>query len=164
MAISTLSSVVPKRIETFAAIKAFFATLVSSLNTMLTELYYREIVVTVPIYPHASKTIHTLFAADESYTVQSIKVTPDVAQGGTLTATVVKAVGTSAPSAATTPMHTAAAINLNGTAHTVQSITLTETAADLAVVAGNRIGIVLSAALSTGSANVSIRLRRTTGT
>jgi hypothetical protein len=49
-------------------------------------------------------------------------------------------------------------MNLNAAAHTVQTLTLTSTTADLSLAAGDRIALVLSGALSTGSANVSIRL------
>jgi hypothetical protein len=137
----------------------------TDINTMFTELYAgtggggaSELVVTYPVTLHASKLIHTLFTANRAYTVSSIDFTPDIAQGGALTGTVVKAVGTAAPAAATTPMHAANAINFNGTAHTAQSITLTATLPNLALVAGDRIGLVLSAALTVGSGNVTIKL------
>ena len=93
-------------------------------------------------------------------TVTSIKYTPDTAQGGALTATVVKASGTATPASATTPMHIAAAIDLNGTAHTVQAITNTVTAADLVLAAGDRIAIVLSGAMTVGSGLLTIRATR----
>jgi hypothetical protein len=121
-----------------------------------TELY-NTVLVSVNVPAHASKTVYNLFTADQAYTVKSIRVTPDVAQGGTLTATLSKVTGTATPAAATTPLHTGTA-NLNGTAHTVQTLTLTSTTADLGLASGERIGMILSAALSTGSANVSIRL------
>lgn len=121
-----------------------------------TELY-NTVVLSVNIPAHASKTVYNIFAADQAYTVKSIRVTPDVAQGGDLTATISKVTGTATPASGTTPLHTGTA-NLNATAHTVQSLTLTSTTADLSLVAGERIGLILSGALSTGSANVSIRL------
>ena len=164
MAIETLSSVVPKRLSTTGSIKAWISDLVTALNTMLAELYYREIVVSVNIPAHASKTVYNLVTARADYTIASIDYVPDVAQGGALTATVVKATGTATPASGTTPMHTAGAIDLNATAHTVQSITLTATAADLDLDAGDRIGLVLSGAMSTGSGTVSVRMRRTSGT
>lgn len=163
MAISTLSASIPKRNGFADAVKAWLASFVVSLNAMLAELYYREIVISVPVNLHASKLIHNLVTLRASYTVQSVDYVPDTAQGSALTATVVKATGTAAPAAGTTPLHAAGGINLNGAAHTVQSMTLTATAADLALVAGERIGIVLSGAMTTGSGNVSIRLRRTSG-
>jgi hypothetical protein len=120
----------------------------------------RIVQVSYPIALHASKVIFNLLTAREALQVLSIDYTPDIAQGGALTATVVKATGTNTPASATTPMHTAAAINLNGTAHTVQSITLSATGADLILAAGDRIGFVESGAMTTGSGNVSIRMKR----
>lgn len=119
-----------------------------------------DFTITVPILPHASLTEQNLLVAREALQVLSIDVVPDLAQGGTLTGTVVKASGTATPVNNATPMHSAAGINFNGTAHTVQSITLTSTAADLNLAAGDRIGLDLSAALTTGRAVISIRLRR----
>lgn len=121
-----------------------------------TELY-NTVLVSVTIPAHASKTVYNIFTADQTYTVKSIRVTPDVAQGSTLTATISKATGTATPASGTTPLHSGTA-NLNGTAHTVQSLTLTTTTADLSLAVGDRIGLILSGALSTGSANVTIRL------
>lgn len=120
----------------------------------------RIVSLSVSIGLHASKTVFNLFTAREALQVLSIDYVPDIAQGGALTATVVKAESTNAPAAATTPMHIAAAINLNGTAHTVQPITLSVTAADLLLAAGDRIGFVESAAMTTGSGVVTIRMKR----
>lgn len=119
-----------------------------------------DFTITIPILPHASLTEQNLFVAREALQVLSIDVVPDLVQGGTLTGTVVKASGTATPVNSTTPMHSAAGINFNATAHTVQSITLTSTAADLNLAAGDRIALDLSAALTTGRANITIRLRR----
>lgn len=120
----------------------------------------RIVTVSYLIPLHASKTLYNIFTAREALQVLSIDYTPDTAQGGALTATVVKAVSTTAPASGTTPMCSAGAIDLNGTAHTVQSITLTSTADDLVLAAGNRIGFVESAAMTTGSGNVTIRMKR----
>lgn len=119
-----------------------------------------EILVSETIPLHASKVIYNLFTAREAWQVTHIDYVPDVAQGGALTATVVKAVGTDTPASATTPMHTAGAINLNGTAHTVQPITLSATTADLQLAAGGRIAIVLSAAMTTGNGHLTVRGKR----
>lgn len=119
-----------------------------------------EFIVSYPLSLHASKVIFNVFTAREACRVLSIDYTPDIAQGGALTATVVKATGTDTPASATTPMHTAAGINLNGTAHTVQPITLSATVADLILAAGERIGFVESGAMTVGSGNLSIRLKR----
>lgn len=131
----------------------------ANADTNFAELY-ADTVITVPVNLHASKVIHNLFVARRAYTVTSVDYTPDIAQGGALTATVVKAVGTATPASATTPMHAAAGINLNGTAHTVQPLTLTGTAADLVLADGNRIAIVLSGAMTVGSGNVTIRMTK----
>lgn len=119
-----------------------------------------EFTITVPILPHASLTEQNLLVAREALQVLSIDVVPDLVQGGALTGTICKASGTAAPANGTTPMHTANDINFNATAHTVQPITLTATEADLVLAAGDRIGLDLSAALTTGRAVVSIRVRR----
>lgn len=131
-----------------------------SLNAMFTELFADK---TVEYYipTHASRTVYNVFIAKRGYTVTSVDFVPDVAQGATLTATVVKASGTAAPAAGTTPITAAAALNLNGTANTVQNATLTTTSADLVLASGNRIGVVLSGALSTGAGLLVIRMRRT---
>lgn len=148
----TLISASAQLVSAPARLRALF----TKCDTNFTELY-NTVLVNVNIPAHASKTVYNLFTADQAYTVKSIRVTPDVAQGGTLTATLSKVTGTATPASATTPLHTGTA-NLNGTAHTVQSLTLTSTTADLSLASGERIGLILSAALSTGSANVSIRL------
>ena len=134
----------------------YVADMMTSLNSMLTELF-TDTVFAFPIMPHASKTVYNLLVARRSYTVTAIDFVPDVVQGAGLTGTVVKATGTAAPASGTTPMHTANAINMNTTVNTVQSITLTSTVANLSLVAGERIGLVLSGALSTGSGCLTIR-------
>lgn len=131
------------------------------LNTMFTELF-ADTTVTYYIPTHASRTVYNLFIARRGYTVTSIDYVPDVAQGSALTACVVKVTGTATPSNASTPMQASTTgINLNGTAHTVQSISLTTVAADLVLAAGNRIGLQLSGALSTGAGLLTIRMSKT---
>jgi hypothetical protein len=109
--------------------------------------------------PHASVTEYDLFVAPRALQVTRIDVVPSTLQGGALTATIVKAVGTDTPVKTTTPMHTADAINLNTGAYTVQNITLTVTTADLQLAAGNRISIDYSAALTAGHAAVTISFK-----
>jgi len=132
----------------------------TKLNTMFTSLYANH-VITYDIQTHASRTVYNVFVANRGYTVTSVDYIPDVAQGGALTATVVKAIAVATPASATTPITTAAAVNLNGAAHTVQAATLTGTAADLVLAAGNRIGVVLSGAMTTGTGTLVINLRKT---
>lgn len=128
----------------------------SKADANFTELY-NTVLLSVHIPAHASKTVYNLFIADQTYVVKSVRVVPDVVQGGALTATINKATGTAAPAAATTPVHTSSA-NLNTTVNAVQTLTLTSTTADLALAIGDRLGLVLSGALTAGSATVSIRL------
>jgi hypothetical protein len=106
--------------------------------------------------PHATVTEYDLMVAPRALQVTRIDVVPSTLQGGALTATVVKAVGTDTPVKTTTPMHTADSINLNSGAYTVQNVTLTATTADLVLAAGNRIAIDYSAALTAGHAAVTI--------
>lgn len=136
------------------------AYLLPAINAMMTALFADHTVsVNVPL--HASRTIHTLFVARRGYTVTSIDYTPDIAQGGALTACVVKATGTATPAVGTTPMQSSTTgINLNGTAHTVQSIALSGTAANLTLVAGDRVALVLSGAMSVGCGCVTVRMTR----
>lgn len=128
----------------------------SKADANFTELY-NTVLLSVHIPAHASKTVYNLFIADQTYVVKSVRVVPDVVQGGALTATINKATGTAAPAAATTPVHTGSA-NLNTTVNAVQSLTLTSTTADLSLAVGDRLGLVLSGALTAGSATVTIRL------
>lgn len=125
-------------------------------------LTVNSVIVPVTLYasfslnPMATITEFDLMIAKRALQVVSIDVVPSTLQGGALTATIVKATGTATPANGTTPMHTANAINLNTGAYTVQSISLTATAADLVLAAGDRIGVDYSAALTAGKAAVTI--------
>ena len=83
-----------------------------------------------------------LFVAPYAVQVTNIYYTPNVvgSDGSAVTATLVKATAAVIPAKGTTPLHTASAINLKGTVHTVQTITLSTTTADLKLAAGERIG------------------------
>ena len=129
----------------------------TALNTMLTELF-TDTVVTYAVDLHASKTYYNVFYAKRGYTVTSIDWVSDIAQA--ITGTVVKATGTAVPAVGTTPMHTANGVLINTTASTVLPITLTGTSANLVLAAGDRIGFVLNAALTTGSGLLTIRMTR----
>jgi hypothetical protein len=120
----------------------------------------QEVLLSFNIQPLATITEYDLWVAPAAYQVTSIKVVPSTLQGGALTATIVKAVGTDTPVKTTTPMHTADSINLNSGAYTVQSVTLTSTTADLQLASGNRIAVDLSGAASAAHWNVSITLKR----
>lgn len=151
--------------QTFSAANTFGSTVAVSTADALTNA--GVIVPTVEpvrftIFPHATQTTYTLLNnRSVAWTVVGITVVPDLAQGGALTATIVKATANAAPSAGTTPMHTANAIDCNATANTSQVITLTATAADLALAATDKIGIVFSAALTTGILSGTIWMKRT---
>ena len=112
------------------------------------------------IGPHASITVYNLICVRTACKVTAIDARVNLAQGGARTATVVKATGNTAPAAATTPMHTADAIDCNAAAHAAQSIALTATEANLTLAAGERIGFVLNGALSTGSITITIKTKR----
>ena len=111
------------------------------------------------IKPFATVTEYDLAIAKRAFKVVSIDVVPSTVQGGALTATIVKATGTAAPANGTTPLHTANAIDLNATAYTMQSITLTNTVADLEFAAGDRLGIDSSGALTVGQAALTIGIQ-----
>lgn len=145
---------------TVATSKTLAVTTADLLTVGGTIVPQAEVLVSFVVDPHASKVVYNLFVARDAWQVTHIDYTPDIAQGGALTATVVKAVGTATPASGTTPMHTANAVDCNAVAHTVQPITLTATTADLQLAAGNRIGLVLSGALTTGSGLLTIRGKR----
>lgn len=106
--------------------------------------------------PLATITEYDLVIWKRAVTVVSIDVVPSTLQGGALTGTLVKAVSTATPVKTTTPLHTADAIDFNAGAYTVQSITLTATAADLTFAAGNRLGLDLSAAMTAGKGVITV--------
>ena len=126
----------------------------TALNSMLTELF-TDNVITVEIDLHATKTAYNIFYERRGYTVTGIDWVGDIAQA--ITGTVVKATGTAAPASGTTPLHTANGVNLNTAANTVQAITLT---GNTVLAAGDRLGFVLNAALTTGSGLLQIRMTK----
>ncbi len=103
----------------------------------------------------AAVTVRNLFVAPQALTVVSLSSVLNEAKGGALTGTVVKATSTTAPVKTTTPMFTADSLDLNGALHTVVNYTLTSTAADLTLAAGDRIGID-HGALTTGEVIIRI--------
>ncbi len=133
--------------------------------TTADKLTVAGVIVPVTLYwhfqikPFATVTEYDLAIAKRAFQVVSIDIVPSTLQGGALTATIVKATGTSAPANGTTPLHTANAINLNTGAYTVQSIALTATTADLQFAAGDRLGIDFSAAYTAGHAALTIGIQ-----
>lgn len=129
------------------------------------KLFVDDLIVPVIMYwnfqikPFATVTEYDLAVIKRAIQVVSIDIVPSTLQGGSLTATIVKASGTSAPANGTTPLHTASAINLNTGAYTNQSITLTATGADLIFAAGDRLGIDFSAAYTAGHAALTVGIK-----
>ena len=106
--------------------------------------------------PLATITEYDLVIWKRAVQVVSLDVVPSTLQGGALTGTLVKAASTDTPVKTTTPLHTADAINFNSGAYTVQSLTLTATAADLIFAAGNRLSLDLSAAMTAGKGVITV--------
>lgn len=133
----------------------------SSLFTKVTNIE-DQVICSVPVAFLAANTIQTLFVARSAWQITGLDYVGDVQDGGAITATAVKATGTNAPSSGTTPLCTAAAIKIGtgGTANTVQPITLTSTAADLLLAAGDRAALVLSAAGTAWHGVITIKGRR----
>jgi hypothetical protein len=79
------------------------------------------------------------FIANRAYQVTAIRQVHSVAAGGASTLQVTKDTGTTAPGAGSDLL--SSAFDLNATANTVQNGTLTATAADLLLAAGDRLSI-----------------------
>ena len=107
----------------------------------------------------ATDLVYNCFVARRAYTVTNVTFVPTILQGGAMTVTPVKVTSTTAPVAATTPL-TTAAFDGNAGLHTVQNGTLTATGADLALAAGDRLGLVLSTASTVGQSCVVFSLKR----
>ena len=104
--------------------------------------------------------VGTIFVADGDYRVTSVAFMVDVAGGGSSTGTAVKAAATATPVKGTTPLHTADSIELDASAHTIQTETLTSTVADLILAAGEKIGYDLDGTLTNLAGIFIIHLRR----
>lgn len=97
-----------------------------------------------------------VYVANRPYRVLAIEGAPWVAEGGALTLTVLKFTSGQDPTTQGTALHTGT-FNLNGTADTVQSLTMaTGTTPDLAD--GECIAFRLSAAVATAQAGITITL------
>ena len=122
----------------------------------------QTMIVPFHIPPHASLLTDTLFYAQtDGWTVTGVVVIMDLVDStGGVTASICKATGNNLAVAATTPLHTGT-FDMSGiAAGTPQVGTLTATGADLVLAATNKIGIVFSAALDTGSVSGYIKLKR----
>lgn len=85
-------------------------------------------------------TDRAFFIANRAYQITAISQVHSVAAGGASTLQVTKDTGTTAPGAGTDLLQSTG-FNLNATANTVQNGTLTATAADLLLAAGDRLSI-----------------------
>lgn len=104
-----------------------------------------------------NKVTQAIFTAlNQAYRVRGIVVRPRTAEGGVLTASFYKANSGTAIGSGTV-LHTGSA-NLNGTADTNQSLSLSATAADLLIAAGQSIGFVPSTTISAATGTVTIEL------
>lgn len=84
-------------------------------------------------------TDQVFFLATRAMRVKTVSQVHSVAAGGTSTLIVTKDTSTNAPGAGTTVL--TGSFNLNGTANTVQTGTLSATGADLALAAGDRLAV-----------------------
>jgi hypothetical protein len=85
-------------------------------------------------------TDRAFFIANRAYQVTAIRQVHGVAAGGASTLQVTKDTGTTAPGAGTDLLQSTG-FNLNATANTVQTGTLTATTADLQLAAGDRLSL-----------------------
>ena len=102
-------------------------------------------------------TNQTFFVAPHAYRIIGLNEIHSVAAGGTSTLTVEKITGVTAPGSGTTTM--TGSFNLNATANTFQTATLTATGANALLAAGDRLGVVFANAIqSSAGVNVSVLL------
>jgi hypothetical protein len=90
-------------------------------------------------------TDQVFFVAPRACRIQSIRQVHSVAAGGTSTLTVIKDSGTSAPGTGTVVQ--TGSFNLNATANTVQTATLSSTVATITLAAGDRLAVKFANAI-----------------
>lgn len=107
---------------------------------------------------NASSVDFSFFVADRSYRVVGIRGVPDVAgtDGGAVTA-VVRKVPSGTALTSGTALHSST-YNLKGTAATTQTLTVSTTASDLAVAAGDRIAIDFTGVLTSATGVITVSL------
>lgn len=111
----------------------------------------------------ASATDSTVFIAARAYQVVDVSEVHSVAAGGASKLQLTKDTSTNAPGAGTNLLtnNTNAGFDLNATANTVQNGTLTATAADLQLAAGDRLGLDFADAIqSSATVSVTVSLKR----
>ncbi len=104
-------------------------------------------------------TDRAFFIANRAYQVTAIRQVHSVAAGGASTLQVTKDTGTTAPGAGTDLLQSTG-FNLNATANTVQTGTLSATASDLQLAAGDRLSIDFANTIqSTAGLVVTVQLK-----
>lgn len=114
--------------------------------------------VPVNIEYNASSVDKTSFVATRAYRVHGIAGSPTVAgtDASAVTAAIKKASGTTAI-ASGTALHSST-FNLKGTINTVQTLTLSTTASDLEIAAGDRIGVDFTGTLTSATGTITVML------
>lgn len=107
---------------------------------------------------NASSVDFSFFVADRSYRVVGIRCVPDVAgtDAGAVTA-VIRKVPSGTALTSGTALHSST-YNLKGTAATTQTLTVSTTASDLAIAAGDRIAIDFTGVLTSATGVVTVSL------
>jgi hypothetical protein len=109
-------------------------------------------------YSPTSNATNIALVADRAYRVKSIvgRVQAAGTDGGAVTATIRKAASGTAI-ASGTALHSGT-FNLKGTASTNQTLTLSTTAGDLDIAAGDTIGVILTGTLTSATGGITIAL------
>lgn len=103
-----------------------------------------------------------IFYAGTDYEVTAIRLIPSVAgtDGSAVTADIMKASGTTAVASGTTVCTAADSLNLKGTANTLQTATLSTTAANRRVTSGDRLGVNFTGTLTAAEGLIQVQLKR----
>lgn len=116
-------------------------------------------------YDIAGNAVDTwLFVADGPMEVISAVCVPTVAgtDGGTVTAELVKASGTTAVASGTS-LHASGTFNLKGTANTLQSASLSTTKSTRELAANDRVGVNFTGTLTSAVGIIQVRIKRIQG-
>lgn len=129
------------------------------INVIKTASRADSVFVTYTTGTTAAATDFAFFVATRPMQVLAISQVHGVAAGNTSTLQVTKDTGTDAPGAGS-DLLTSTGFNLNATANTVQTGTLTSTAADLLLAAGDRLSVDFANTIqSTAGVVVTVELR-----
>jgi len=105
----------------------------------------------------ATITSGSVFTADRSYVVQAIRGRVDVAGTGGACTMVVRKVSSGTAGGSGTALHTGS-YNLVGTASAIQTLSLSTTAADLLIAAGDSIYFSLTGTPTSAVGNITVTL------